>query len=219
MRASPVAAAIIILFTATEPARAASLIVNGEFAFALNSWQQIGTVFSTGETAVLSDTATPRTAVFQTAVVPDGIIQLQLSFDLLTALSPVAGLGQTPDSLFITAFLGSAAFGINLDSATFDTAIPILDADHRGTANPASGLTSGPSPKGAGWTRYSLPLPTAPFATVSFEFIDGNAVAGDSTTAVDNVVLDGIAIPEPEFLAVLAAAVFVFIGCGRRRTK
>lgn len=217
MRACPPILAAILLFVARGPAHAASLIANGEFSSALNDWQQVGTVFDTGESAVLSDSATPRAVVFQTAVVPDGFILLQLSFDLLTALSPVAGVGQTPDSVFISAFLGVAPFGVNFDAATFDTAIAILDADYRGIANPAFQLASGPSPKGAGWTRYSLPLAPAAFATVAFEFIDGNGVPGDSTTAVDNVFLEGIPIPEPEFLAVLAAATFVIPGLGRRR--
>ncbi len=211
-------AAAVLMLLAWTPVRGASLLVNGDFTASVTGWQQIGTVFDTGGSAVLSDAVTPRAVVFQTALVPAGFISLELSFDLLTALSPVAGVGQTPDSVFVSAFLGSAAFGGNFDAATFDTAIPILDADHRGIANPALQLTSGPSPKGPGWTRYSLLLAPAAFATVAFEFIDGNAVAGDSTAAVDNVFLEGIPIPEPDFLAVLAATIFVFLGLGRRRT-
>ena len=217
MRFRSVIPAVVLLFAARGPACAASLIANGDFSAALSDWQQVGNVFNTGETAVLSDSAAPRVVVFQTAVVPDGIVLVQLSFDLLTALSPVAGLGQTPDSVFISAFLGATPFGLNFDAGTFDSAAGVLDADYRGLANPGSQLVSGPSPKGAGWRRYSLPLPPAAFATVAFEFIDGNGVPGDSTIAVDNVFLEAIPIPEPECLAVLAASIFVIPGLGRRR--
>ncbi len=211
-------AAVAFTLLAWTRAEGSSLLVNGDFTASVTGWQQIGSVFDTAQLAVLSDEVSLRTVIFQTAVVPDGIILLGLSFDLLTALSPAAGVGQTPDTLFISAFLGSAAFGGDFDAAIFDSAIAVLDADYRGLANPASQLSSGPSPKGAGWTRYTLPLPPAAFATVAFEFIDGNGVANDSTAAVDNVVLEGIPVPEPEFLAVLAAAIFGILGLGRRRT-
>ena len=211
-----IGATAILFPILSRPAPAASLISNGEFTKSIAHWEQIGTVFDTGEVAVLSDAASLRTVVFQTAVVPEGAILLRLSFDLLTGLSSVAGIGQTPDSVFISAFLGTQPFGTNLETAVFDTAIPILDADYRGVANPAPALTSAPSPKGAGWTRYFLPLSPAPFATVDFEFIDGNGVSGDSTSAVDNVRLDVEFIPEPEpFLLLLAAGV---VAVRRRRS-
>lgn len=199
------------------PVQGASLLANGDFAASITGWQQIGTVFNTGESAVLSDAVSLRTVVFQTAVVPDGVILLRLSFDLLTSLT-APGLGQTPDSVFISAFLGASPFGTNFDAATFDIAIGVLDADFRGIANPAFLLARGPSPKGAGWTHYSLPLPhrlaepgPAAFATVAFEFIDGNGVAGDSVAAVDNVVLEPEFIPEPHTGAALLACGLLLI--------
>ena len=81
----------------------------------------------------------------------------------------------------------------------------MLDSDYRGLANVASSVTSGPSPKGTAWTRFSLPLPPSPFATVAFEFIDGNGVPGDSVSAVDNVRLEAVFIPEPDTCFVLTA--------------
>ena len=197
-------ALLIMWCMAPNPVRAASLIANGEFTASLTGWEKTGTVFDTGETAVLSDAVTRRTMIFQTAAVPDGVILLRLSFDLLTALSPVAGLGQTPDSVFVSAFFGTQPFGLDFESGQFDTAISILDADHLGLDNVAGSVTSGPSPKGALWTRFSMPLDVSPFATVAFEFIDGNGVTGDSTSAVDNVRLDAEFIPEPRTAAILA---------------
>jgi hypothetical protein len=180
------------------PAGAANLIVNGEFVTGTTGWQTLGTVFDTGQTAVLSDHGGSRVVLFQTVPVPLATTAaLTLRYDLFAALSPVAGLGQTPDSIFLTAFLGAVPFGNSFGSGIYDTALPLMDADFRGAANLAPGLTSGPSPKGAGWTRYQLALPVSGFVTVSFEFLDGNAVAGDSTAAVDNVVLDAVLIPEP----------------------
>lgn len=197
--------AAVLYYGGLNSVQGASLIANGDFSASLNDWQKVGTVFDTGQSAILSDAGAPRSVVFQTAVVPDGVVLLRLSFDLLTALSPVAGLGQTPDSVFISAFRGAAPFGVNFDTAAFDTAIAILDADHRGLANLPFQLASGPSPKGQGWTHFTMPLPPVPFATVAFEFIDGNGVTGDSTAAVDNVFLEAEFIPEPQTSAVLTA--------------
>lgn len=188
----------VVSFLLELSAGAATLIVNGEFVSGTTGWQTLGTVFNTGQTAVLSDQGGTRMALFQTAAVPLATTaSLTLRYDLFAALSPVAGLGQTPDSLFLTAFLGTVPFGVSFADGLYDATVPLMDADFRGTANLAPSLTSGPSPKGAGWTRYQLALPVSGFVTISFEFLDGNAVVGDSTVAVDNVTLDAVAIPEP----------------------
>ena len=108
-------------------------------------------------------------------------------------------------------------FGLNFETASFDSDLPILDADYRGLANQALQLTSGPSSKGAGWTHFSLPLALAPFVTVAFEFIDGNLVAGDSVAVVDNVVLEAVFIPEPHTGAVLLACGLLLMRHRQRR--
>lgn len=182
----------------------ANLVVNGEFAGGVTGWQTVGTVFDTGQTAVLSDQGGTRVVLFQTAAVSLGMTtSLSLRYDLFVALSAVAGLGQTPDSLFLTAFLGTVPFGNSFAAGLHDEAVPVLDVDYRGPANGNPGLTSGPSPKGAGWTRYHLAIPVTGYVTVAFEFIDGNGIAGDSTVAVDNVALDAVLIPEPSAAALL----------------
>lgn len=202
---------------AAGPVWGASLITNGDFSASLNDWQRIGTVFDTGQSAIISDAGGSAAGVFQSVEVPPGVISLLFGFDLLTALSPVAGLGQTPDSVFVSAFFGVAPFGVDLDTATFDFSIGILDADHRGLANQGAELTSGPSPKGLGWTRFTMPLTPAPFVTVAFEFIDGNGLTGDSTAAVDNVFLEAVIIPEPRTTVVLMAGGLLL--AGRRRPR
>ena len=185
--------------------RAANLIVNADFSAGVTGWQSVGTVFNTGQTAVLSDQGGARVILFQTVAVPvEATAALTLSYDLFAALSPVASIGQTPDSLFLTAFLGTVPFGNSFGSGLFDSAVALLDADFRGATNFAPGLISGPSPKGAGWTRYRMSLPVTGFVTVSFELLDGNAVVGDSTAAVDNVVLDAVPVPEPGAAMLLA---------------
>jgi hypothetical protein len=116
--------------------------------------------------------------------------------------------------VFLSAFLGTIPFGNDFAAGLFNTAVSLQDVDFRGEANPAPGLGSSPSPKGAGWTRYQLALPETGFVTVSFEFLDGNGVMGDSTAAVDNVVLETVPIPEPGVSLLLAGA-----GLALRRSR
>jgi len=197
------------------PGRAANLVVNGEFTAGTTGWNTLGTVFDTGQTAVLSDQGGSRVLLFQTMAVPvESTAALTLRYDLFTALSPSAGLGQTPDTVFLSAFLGNTPFGNDFAAGLFHTAVSLQDVDFRGVANPAPGLGSSPSPKGAGWTRYHLALPFSGFFTVSFEFLDGNGVFGDSTAAVDNVVLETVPIPEPGVSLLLAGA-----GMALRRSR
>jgi len=191
----------------TALSNAANLVVNGEFTAGTTGWNTLGTVFTTGQSAVLSDQGGSRVLLFQTMAVPlESTAALTLRYDLFTALSPSAGLGQTPDTVFLSAFLGSTSFGNDFAAGLFDTAVSLQDVDFRGVANLAPGLNSSPSPKGAGWTRYQLALPLSGFVTVSFEFLDGNGVLGDSTAAVDNVVLETVPIPEPGVSLLLAGA-------------
>lgn len=197
---------------------AANLIVNGDFTAGVLGWQSVGNVFDTGQTAVISDQGGARVVLFQTISVPvETTATLSLRFDLFAALSPPASLGQTPDSLFLTAFLGTVPFGNSFGSGLFDSALGLLDADFRGSANFASGLTSGASPKGPGWTRYQLALPVMTFVTIAFELLDGNAVVGDSTGAVDNVVLDAVPVPEPDVAMFIAITGMQMLMPRRRR--
>jgi hypothetical protein len=198
--------AFVSLSLACLTVRGASLIVNGEFTQSLSSWQPIGSVFDTGETAVLSDQAGARSVIFQTAVVPEGLLGLELHFDLLLSLSSTVPLGRTPDTFFGSLYFGSAHFGSIYDAGVFDSALGVLDADYRGPANTAPALVSSPSPKGPAWTHYALMLPPEEFVTVMFELTDGNGQA-DSVAAVDNVRLDCVFIPEPGAgILILAAA-------------
>lgn len=210
--------AAVLIFTALSLAesRSANLIVNGEFASGLTAWSTVGTVFETGQTAVLSDQNTSPVVLFQTVAMDVATTaSLSLRFDLLASLSPSANVGQTPDTAFLTAFLGTVSFGNSYAAGLYDMAVPVMDIDFRGPANQGPGLSAGVSPKGIGWIRYSLALPVQPFVTVAFEFIDGNAIVGDSTVALDNVVLDAIPVPEPGAAALLLMG-FVF---SRRRYR
>jgi hypothetical protein len=200
-------AVVVSLSLACLAARGASLIVNGQFNQSLNSWQPIGSVFDTGETAVLTDQEGTQAVIFQTAVVPEGLLGLELHFDLLLSLSSTVPLGRTPDSFFGSVYFGSMHFGSIYDAGVFDSALGVLDADYRGPANAAPGLISSPSPKGPAWTHYALMLPPEEFVTVMFEFTDGNGQA-DSAAAVDNVRLDCVFIPEPAAGILILAAAF-----------
>lgn len=215
---SSILLAICAGFAAT-PAAAVNLIVNSEFSVNSAGWSEVGTVFTTGQVAILSDQGGERVVLFQMVAVPAATtVSLALSFDFFNSLSPVIGLGETPDSVFFTAFLGATPFGPTFEDGVFDQSVELLDADYRGATNFPSTMIVAASPKGAGWTRYSLPVPVSPFVTVSFEFIEGNATPGDSTAAVDNVFLIAQPIPEPSALATLLLAAGLVLTRRPRRT-
>ena len=199
------------LLSSTLSLPAANILLNSGFSEGTVGWQTEGTLFNTGESAVFSDQGGDRAVLFQTAGVPvDSTLSLVLSFDFLNALSPTVPVGGTPDSLFVSCFLGPGAFGGSFSGGVFEVVVEVLDADFRGSANLPGGMIVSASPKGAGWTHYQLPLPITSFVTVAFECIAGNGVAGDSVAAVDNVVLEAVLIPEPSipaiFLGILGAA-------------
>ncbi|MFN0125701.1 MAG: PEP-CTERM sorting domain-containing protein, partial [Verrucomicrobiales bacterium] len=203
--------------TAASLPGAVNLIVNSEFEAGTTGWSQTGTVFTTGQTAILSDQGGSRVVLFQSVAVPvETTLALTLSFDFFNAMSPVVGLGQTPDTVFCSAYIGGDEFGSSYEQGIYDQAIGLLDADYRGSTNLALGLVVTASPKGAGWSRHILSLPVAAHVTVGFEFIDGNALIGDSSGAIDNVYLLADPIPEPSAIGLMLAAASLLL---RRRRR
>lgn len=189
---------------------ASSLMVNHEFTGSLSGWTVSGTVFNTGASAVFSDSVASPTSIFQSVFVSD-FEGFDLAFDFSNGLSSSTQSGFVPDAFFATIYLGTAPFGPTLAGGVFDQAIALYDLDHTGAFNLAAGAALGVSPKGAGWTRYTLTRQTAPsftdpgYMTVVFEFFDLNGTGSDSVVAVDNVILLK-AIPEPRKSALLLLA-------------
>jgi len=200
--------------------RAAGLMLNSDFTGSLSSWTAAGTVFNTGDTAVFSDSVATPTSIFQTAAAPSAFTGFDLSFDVFNGLSSTVPGGFVPDSFFATLYLGSSPFGATLAGGAFDVAIALFDMDFSGGYNLASGASFGPSPKGSGWTRYSLSRVTAPtftdpgFLTLAFEFFNLNGVGSDSVAAIDHVTLIP-SVPEPGISALLVLTAFTL--CLRRR--
>ena len=195
---------------------ATSILTNGEFTGSLSSWTPGGTVFNTGDTAVFSDSVATPTSLFQSGAILGSIEGFELSFDFLNGLSANVPSGFLPDSFFATLYLGSSPFGPTLPGGVFDQAVALFDMDASGPFNAASGSVFGPSPKGSGWSRFTLALDTAPaftgpgYATVAFEFYNLNGTGSDSVVAMDNVSLVTV-IPEPgSVLLLVAAAPLIF---------
>ena len=210
-------------------APAANLVINGEFTASLSPWTVSGIPFNTGDTAVFTDNApppadpaAPTVSLFQTALAPQGYQQFRLSFDYLNALSPDVPTGFLADTSFATLYLGDTAFGASLGTGIFDEALGLVDIDAKGTFNVFPGSVFSPSPKGAGWTRYSLtrsvdPAITSPhFFTIAFELYNLNGTRTDSTLAVDNVVIDVTPIPEPGFFSLTLPAALLITKRRRR---
>jgi hypothetical protein len=187
---------------------AASVLSNGEFTGSLAGWSVTGTVFNTADAAVLTDVAASPVAVFQTGGLPTGTYELQLAFDFRNGLSPTVAGGFLRDTFFATLYYGRQPFGSSLAGGVFEQVLGLFDVDANGAFNVAPGASFGPSPKGLGWTRYTLTHLTNPafaepgFATVAFEFYNLNGIGADSVMAVDNVALVAV-VPEPGAAALL----------------
>jgi len=194
----------LCFFLAFQDSKGATILLNGNFTGSLVPWTAVGTVFNTGNSAVLSDDMATLESIFQTGMVPSEAMGFELSFDFLDSVSTTLFEGFLPDTFFATLYLGSSSFGPTLEAGTFDVALGLFDMDSNGVFNVAAGAMFGPSPKGVGWSRLSLfaenfPGLAAPgFATVAFELHNLNGIGSDSVVAVDNVSLIMV-IPEPHY--------------------
>lgn len=201
----------LCFFLALQDSKGATILLNGDFTGSLLPWTASGTVFNTGDNAVLSDDMATLESIFQTGMVPSGVTGFGLTFDFLNSVSTTLLEGFLPDTFFATLYLGSSSFGPTLEAGTFDVALGLFDMDSNGVFNVASGATFGPSPKGVGWSRISLapeifPGLAAPgFATVAFELHNLNGIGSDSVVAVDNVSLIMV-VPEPHHALLLLAS-------------
>jgi hypothetical protein len=213
-------AAGILLGASISTANAASVVINGSFTGSLSPWIPEGQIANTGGIAAFSDESSARLALFQTAAVPGDTIGITVSFDVLNGLSASTPPGTLRDTFFATIYLGKNPFGPSIDGAAFDAVLPLFDLDSSGPFNAIDGAVFGPSPKGAGWTRFQLTRTTQgdldepAFLTIAFELFDQNSTPGDSTAAVDHVEIT-IAVPEPA--SALAAIVGFALASTSRR--
>lgn len=193
---------VLSAFAQPLPSHAAFVLTNGDFTGNLDSWISFGTVFNTGDAAVFSDSVATPASLHQSGAVSGDLIAVELSFDFLNGLSTSVPGGFLADSFYATLYFGTLAFGPTLIGGTFDQALGLFDLDSSGPFHVADGATFGASPKGLGWTRYTLMYPTAPaftgpgFVTLAFEFYNLNGTASDSVVAIDNVSLNTV-VPEP----------------------
>lgn len=188
------------------------MLENGEFTSSLVGWTASGTVFNTGDVAALTDVGNATAvSIFQSAGLPEGVVALMLTFDYRDGLSRTVAGGFLRDTFFATLYGGSQPFGSSLAGGVYERALGLFDLDANGLFNVFPGASFGPSPKGAGWTRYTLTQATGPgftgpgFATVAFEFYNLNGIAADSVVAVDNVSLLAV-VPEPGLAALLLSS-------------
>lgn len=193
--------------------------MNPGFDLGLLGWRMVGTVFGTGEQAVLVDSGEgSRSYLWQAMEAPDG--PAVFSFDFLLSLSGVGLPGSVPDVTFASLYFFNDPVAFEpSDLGSFSDVIPVADFDSGGADNPtavAPGVVIGPSPKGPEYRRLELQFahPGGYLAPV-FEINSLNGVAGDSTAAIDNVSIT--VVPEPSFPALVVLTGSVFAGCFRRR--
>ena len=215
----PLRSCLLLALSPLTGAEAATILSNGEFTGSLAAWTTTGTVFNTGDAAVFADGASATVSLFQTGALPAGVVSLALTFDYFNGLSPTVAGGFLRDTFFATLYGGGQPFGPTLAGGVYDQVLGLFDLDANGAFNVVPGSSFEPSPKGAGWTRYTLTQTGEPafmgpgFATVAFEFYNLNGIAADSAAAVDNVSLVAV-VPEPTETALLLLSATVLL---RRR--
>jgi hypothetical protein len=170
----------------------------------LADWQVVGSVYNTGQQAVLSDDdpTAARSMVWQEVSVGAGPHSLE--FDLLASLAGVGAPGTLPDTVFVSLYaLPTPALFDPVAGTGFSGFLAILDLDRNGVSASAPGLTWGPSPKGPAYLRASLEFtPADAFVAPVFELANLNFLTADSVAAIDNVTIT--VVPEPR------AALLVF---------
>ena len=219
MAKSPIRFLLLLFGLPALELRAASILSNGDFTGSTASWTTSGTVVNTGDAAVFSDSVATPTSMYQSGVLARDLSRIDLVFDLFNRLSATVPTGFVADAFFATLYFGTAPFGATLAGGSFEQAVGLFDLDSSGAFNVAPGATFGPSPKGAGWTRYTLSQVMAPgspagFATLAFEFYNLNGSGADSVVAVDNVSL--VTVPEAGVAALLIPATLCLLVRRRR---
>ncbi len=212
---------LLLLGLSALDLQATSILSNGDFTGSTASWTTFGTVFNTGDAAVFSDSVATPTSIYQSGALAQDLSRVDVVFDLLNGLSARVPTGFVADTFFATLYFGTSPFGSTLAGGSFDQAVGLFDLDASGAFNVAAGAAFGPSPKGAGWTRYTLSQVMAPgspagFATLAFEFYNLNGSASDSVVAIDNVSL--VTVPEPGAAALLVPATVCLLVRRRRRS-
>lgn len=205
-------------------ARGATVLVNGTFSGGSSGWTLLGgaTVVVTGE---VSDNPYAR--------VPDGALaflyqkslspapRMLLSFDYFTGLmSPqFPSPGGFPDTVFATLYFGAEEAGVQPEVFLASASLPLFDFDAaNGLHSLLTGATVTPSPARSGWTRFfaSVDLPNGqPWFALTFQNLNANGTAADSSFLVDNV--EAFAIPEPASLSLTVAVAALM--CRQRRRR
>jgi hypothetical protein len=198
---------VSILFSSLALLSVGSIRLRGQTIFedsfiaGIAGWHHSGTIYNTGANAVFADTAGDRSTLHRSGSIPAEALGLRIEFDLLNALSSSIPFGTSADALCGTVYLGQTAFGENIDAGEFERGIALFDLLPAGIFNLAPGAFLTESPKGPAWTRLIWDVPIAPYqeVTAAFEFTDGNGITGDSTAAIDNIIVRVLPVPADEF--------------------
>lgn len=210
-------AIVVVLLLFIGQARAD--LVNGDFSNDLNGWYSAGTTVSSDGIAVLSDSVTSLSYLYQPVAGITGA-KYQYSFDIKTDSSIVVPDFSFPDTFFASLYFVDDKSSFDLSTpTTYDDALAILDADTWGVTvwdgefSPIAGTVD--------WFRYSLTFQNEyNWIIPTFELLASNLIAGDSTVYIDNIALNETApIPEPSTLLLFCSGLVGLAGLARSRNK
>lgn len=171
-----------------EPVKAALLagLANGDFADGLAGWVTEGTVSVMGEQAMLNDRNQPVSFLYQPVALLPGEYQIQ--FDVLNELAPNPGSGFFPDTFYASLYFTTNAASFSVTAGTYDSVLALLDMDANGLV-PNVG-SSGTSPLGDGWIRYTATFQNSfGYVVPVFELPDLDTTTGNSAVRIDNIVI------------------------------
>lgn len=181
----------------------------------LQGWTVRGTIFNTGQQAVLSEQGVHQSSLWQPLDLGPGLYLLEFDFRMVLAPSGIGG--SLPDTAFVSiySFPNAAAFD-PADSGTYNAALDVASFDFRGIFA-ATGTRLGASPKGPLYQRlgFEWQHDGGTFAPV-FDLVELNYTDGDSVMVIDNVTVSPV--PEPSLVLLLAGTV-VWYNCRRRQQR
>ncbi len=157
---------------------------NGNFSDGLNGWLFQGGVSVQNQEALISDSSSSNHLYQSIATTPG---EYTLSFDFFSGISNTSPQNAFYDTFFSSIYFTNNAAIFDVDSLQFNSSLALFDYDDYGI-NLHNGFLSNSS-KGPDWFRFQITFNVNNnFVLPFFELFNLNAVSGDSSVRIDNVL-------------------------------